>query len=131
MNADGKNVRQITDVGFYPNWSPYGNEIVYCTDNFPTPAERPTLPSELWRVEIIWTKHLITKGDAGQPNWSPNGFRIAFWGLKEGSQRDIWTVSATGGESIPVTYDAATDWNPFWSPDGKFLYFVSNRSWEY
>lgn len=129
MNADGKNVRQITDTGFYPNWSADGKEIVYCTSNFPTPGERPTYPSELWRVEIAsGNKHLITKNDAVQPNWSPNGFRVAFWGLKDGSQRDIWTISADGGEVIPVTDDAATDWNPFWSPDGKFLYFVSNRS---
>lgn len=129
MNTDGKDVKQITDAGFYPNWSSDGKEIVYCLANFPTPGERPVYPSELWRVAIAsGEKHLITKNDAVQPNWSPNGQRIAFWGLKDGSQRDIWTVSANGGESIPVTDDAATDWNPFWSPDGKFLYFVSNRS---
>jgi TolB protein len=26
-----------------------------------------------------------------------------------------------------VTDDAALDWNPVWSPDGRFLYFSSNR----
>jgi Tol biopolymer transport system component len=26
-----------------------------------------------------------------------------------------------------VTNDPATDWNPVWSPDGNYLYFVSDR----
>jgi Tol biopolymer transport system component len=27
-----------------------------------------------------------------------------------------------------VTQDAATDWNPVWSPDGRWLYFASDRA---
>jgi len=27
-----------------------------------------------------------------------------------------------------VTSDSAFDWNPVWSPDGRYLYFASNRS---
>jgi TolB protein len=33
-----------------------------------------------------------------------------------------------GGAAIKVTDDAAVDWNPVWSPDGKHLYFISDRS---
>jgi Tol biopolymer transport system component len=38
-------------------------------------------------------------------------------------------VAARGGAEKPVrvTDDDAVDWNPFWSPDGKFLYFASDR----
>ncbi len=43
-----------------------------------------------------------------EPNWSPHGHRIAFWGFrKEAAQRDIWTVPAEGGEAVPVTEDPA------------------------
>jgi Tol biopolymer transport system component len=28
---------------------------------------------------------------------------------------------------VPVTSDDAIDWNPVWSPDGRYLYFSSNR----
>jgi Tol biopolymer transport system component len=42
-------------------------------------------------------------------------------------QRDIWTVLATGGEPVQVTDDAFIDWNPVWSPEGNFLYFISSR----
>ena len=47
--------------------------------------------------------------------------------MHKGGQRDIWTISASGGEPVPVTNDAALDWNPVWSPEGGYLYFASNR----
>ena len=40
---------------------------------------------------------------------------------------DIYTVPAGGGEPVPVTRGKATDWSPVWSPDGTYLYFVSDR----
>lgn len=36
-------------------------------------------------------------------------------------------MPAGGGEAVAVTNGATTDLNPVWSPDGKFLYFSSNR----
>ena len=61
-------------------------------------------------------------------SWSPSGKRIAYWALQAGSgQRDIWSIPAGGGEAVRVTNDEAVDWNPVWSPDGKYLYFASDR----
>jgi hypothetical protein len=31
-------------------------------------------------------------GDAVQPSWSPHGQRIAYWGIYNGSNREIFTV---------------------------------------
>jgi Tol biopolymer transport system component len=36
-------------------------------------------------------------------------------------------MPAHGGEPVDVTNDEHLDWNPVWSPDGKYLYFVSDR----
>ncbi len=73
-------------------------------------------------------KRLITERDSVQPSWSPSGVRIAYWASTEsGGQRNIWTIPAIGGDAIPVTNDAHVDWNPVWSPDGKYIYFSSDR----
>jgi len=63
-----------------------------------------------------------------QPNWSPHGYRIAYQGRRNLAQRDIWTIPVGGGEPVEVTNDPAMDWDPVWSPDGKYLYFVSDRA---
>ncbi len=41
---------------------------------------------------------------------------------------DIATIPRDGGEPLVITKDASTNWNPVWSPDGKYLYFASDRS---
>jgi Tol biopolymer transport system component len=41
--------------------------------------------------------------------------------------RDVATISASGEQRKTITSDSAVDWDPAWSPDGKFLYFSSDR----
>jgi Tol biopolymer transport system component len=73
-------------------------------------------------------KRTLTERDAMQPAWSPHGRRVAFWFMPPNSgRRDVATVPAAGGEAVVVTKDATTNWNPVWSPDGRFLYFASDR----
>ncbi len=128
MGYTGESVLRLTDVGYNPVWSSDGKEIFFATEGVAQPERLPKV-SELWSVEIAsGKKRLISKGDALQPNGSPHGNRIAFWGYtKENAQADIFTIPADGGESIAVTNDAAVDWNPVWSPDGEYLYFISDR----
>lgn len=129
MDADGENVKRLTNFGFYPSWSPDGKAIVFCTEDFEDPMNRGVV-SYLWTVNITdgERRKLTDTQDAIQPNWSPNGARIAFWGYHAGSaQRDLWTISAGGDALVEVTNDTAVDWNPVWSPDGKYLYFASDR----
>jgi eukaryotic-like serine/threonine-protein kinase len=119
----------LTDAGFDPVWSPDGRSIAVADEAVEDPLSRDTV-SQLWLLDAeTGERRLLTKGDAVQPSWSPSGRRIAYWGLPAGSgQRDLWTVVAGGGEKpVRVTDDDAVDWNPFWSPDGKFLYFASDR----
>jgi eukaryotic-like serine/threonine-protein kinase len=129
MDADGGNLRRLTNEGFNPAWSPDGREIVYATAPANSPHARNNARSQLKAVNVeTRERRLIDIGsgkDAVQPSWSPNGARIAYWGLRD-TDRDIWTVPAGGGEPALVTNDEATDWNPVWSPDGKYLYFASD-----
>lgn len=132
MGATGESVRRLSDFGFNPAWSPDGKEIVFGTAVAWDPAARIALESQLWVVNASsGEKRILTKPavalDAVQPNWSPHGYRIAYWAV-HGGQRDIWTVSADGTHPVAVTQDAALDWSPVWSPDGSRLYFASDRA---
>jgi eukaryotic-like serine/threonine-protein kinase len=132
MSATGENVRRLTSFGSDPAWSPDGREVLYSTETVARPYGRQGT-SELWAVEIGSGKtRKIFAEDAIQPSVSPHSLRIAYWALPPGgSQRDIWTIPykglAQGERPVPVTQDAAVDWNPVWSPDGQSLYFLSNR----
>jgi len=132
MGATGENVRRLSDFGFNPAWSPDEKEIAVSTEGIADPYSR-TGVADLWAIQVATgQKRAVVRGfDCAQPNWSPHGDRIACWGLRANAgQRDIWTVPARGETTtagVDVTNDAATDWNPFWSPDGRFLYFASDR----
>ena len=133
MGATGENVRKLTSQGNDPAWTPDGKSLVYTTEIGWSPYGR-SITSELWTVDVSTgaTKRLFA-GDAVQARVSPHGLRVAYWGLPyHGSQRDIWTVPlgglAAGETPLAVTNDPAVDWNPVWSPDGKFLWFLSNRN---
>jgi Tol biopolymer transport system component len=126
MGATGESPKRIATEGAHPSWSPDDRKIVYSTERVTDPFSRQTVAS-LWVVEVATgEKKRIYEGDAVQPVWSPSGKRIAFWSADQG-QRDVRTIPAEGGSFTPVTGDAAADWDPFWAPDGSWLYFLSDR----
>jgi serine/threonine protein kinase/Tol biopolymer transport system component len=129
MGTTGGTVRRLTDSGYNPAWSPDGTRIAFATESVAGPLQR-RLDSQLWVVAAAGGKpQLVGRDDAVQPNWSPHGQRIAYWGLPAGSSRRVlWTVPADGGTPVPATHDEHINWNPVWSPDGRYLYYVSNRS---
>jgi len=129
MGATGESARRMSDFGYNPAWSPDGEKIVVATEVINRPLTRPT-KSQIWTLAIATgEKRMITAGDALQPAWSPHGYRIAYWTRPDisGQGEDIWTIPAEGGEARKVTSGAGTNWNPVWSPDGRYLYFCSNR----
>ena len=56
------------------------------------------------------------------PAISPDGSRIAFT-----YTGNIYVVPAAGGEARCIVSDAAYDYTPVWSPDGKTLAYASDR----
>ncbi|HEX6284601.1 MAG TPA: protein kinase, partial [Pyrinomonadaceae bacterium] len=130
MEATGENVKPVTPRCHHPSWSPDGTEIVCSTAGRSMPATRNQHNSALWIVNVdTGAKRLLCENDAIQPSWSPHGARIAFWFMPPGAGRsDIATISKDGGPIEVITKEASTNWNPVWSPDGKFLYFASDRS---
>ena len=137
MGATGENVSRLSFQGFHPSWSPGDMEIAASTVDFQDPEALESDASRLIVVDVATgrTRMVAEAFDVHQPDWSPHGSRIAYWGRPReagqranSGQRDLWTVPATsGGQPVRVTNDAFTDWNPVWSPDGRWLYFSSNR----
>jgi len=60
---------------------------------------------------------------ASNPAMSPDGMMLAFtW------RNDIWTASIEGGAAIRLTTNPARDSQPHFSPDGKRIAFISDRT---
>jgi eukaryotic-like serine/threonine-protein kinase len=58
---------------------------------------------------------------------SPDGRRIAM-GLREsGLAPDVWILDLTRGSLSPLTHGPASNFDPIWSPDGKRIFYVSER----
>ncbi len=70
--------------------------------------------------------------DVSQPKISPDGQWIAYAVrtrmLKEDkNEQRLWMISTHGGDAIPMTAEGLSSGHPRWSPDGKYLSFLSAR----
>ncbi len=80
--------------------------------------KRNITEKDLW--EFVWI---------GDPQVSPDGFRVAFVCVtvnekKEGYNTSIWSVPTAGGEDPHQLTKGDHDSTPRWSPDGKYLLFL-------
>ncbi len=135
MGATGESVRPVADEGFAPTWSPDGSSLVYATLDAPDPYHLGGA-GDVVAVDVkSGKKRVLVHGEASEaifeaPVWSPNGRRIAAFGLLgTGSQRDIFTIDPADAKGAPVrlTNDKPLDWAPVWAPDGRSIYFGSDR----
>jgi Tol biopolymer transport system component len=125
MGRTGEAARRITRMGFNPSWSPDGTQLAFGTEDVQLYPQNLG-SGELWKVTVNTGETRRLLDHAALPSWSPHNHRIAFTSLR--SQGGVWTIPVGGGPATPVTRDPARDWNPIWSPDGKYLYFVSDYS---
>ncbi|MBP9144658.1 MAG: serine/threonine-protein kinase [Thermoanaerobaculia bacterium] len=133
MGATGEASRRVTELGYAPAWSPDAAELAVVTERTGAPTSRNSV-SELWVVKVeTGARRRVSELDAMAPTWSPDGRRIAFWGLRDETfQRDLWSVAADGSpgakeSALSLVDDPAIDWAPVYSHDGRWLYFASTR----
>ena len=84
--------------------------------------------THLWRADLRDSKtppvRLIASTRAEQqPDYSPDGGRIAFISTRSGAS-EVWTAGSDGSNPVQITTQAAIPTAPRWSPDGRRLAFA-------
>jgi len=64
--------------------------------------------------------------DDRDPDWSPNGSKIAFGSDRDGNH-EIYVMNANGSVPTRLTTSPGTDSHPTWSPDGSKIAFRTFR----
>jgi eukaryotic-like serine/threonine-protein kinase len=128
MGRTGEAVRRVTRTGFNPSWSPDGKQIAFTTEDIDINPQNGRGPSELFVVNVDTAQQKTLNVRAAiLAHWSPHGGRIAYSIRSPIGNEEIWTVPVAGGEPALVISGSGAYWNPSWSPDGRFIYFSSDR----
>ena len=136
MNADGQDIRRLTDsdigsfVSSFPSWSPNGQRIAFHA------YRDKNHDIYVMNADGSEQKRLTNNRPYNDhPFWSPDGKKIAFIAVRDGNaaqltpdqRREIYVMNADGSEQNNLTNNPGFDANFSWSPDGKKIAFVSLR----
>jgi tricorn protease len=117
----GRRITTDGDVWRYPPvWSPDGRKLAFAD-------KRVRLRyAELDSGRIVDVDH-ATYDDLTQYVWSPDSAWIAYTKTNATRLSSIWAYSLARGRTYQLTGDSASENNPAFDPEGRYLYFLSNR----
>lgn len=135
-NVDGTNLSQVTNVdagACQPAWSPDGLQIVFispCRVRVDSPYQSYT-DTSLFLIQADGTglKQLTNVPGADfEPDWSPDGKRIAFTSIRDGNKQ-VYLLDVDSQAVIRLTEPDVNVENsqPAWSPDGEKIAYMVER----
>jgi TolB protein len=115
-----------------PAWSPDGSQIAFVSNR----GADVGLQIYLMTADGSNQKRLgeVQPGDNTHPSWSPDGSQIVFQSKRDinsdpgDDNWDLYVMSSDGSKSRPIANSPADDTEPRWSPDGRKIAFLSERS---
>jgi hypothetical protein len=114
-----------------PAVSPDGRRIVFTRNRAGTrtihigdfdPSQLDGIANAKQLVETPFLEQSFT------PRWSPDGTHVVYSVWKRGGYRDIRYVDVRDGSYQDLTADRAVDGGPSFSPDGRWIFFHSDRT---
>ena len=128
--ARGGQTRLGTDgYNGVPLWTPDGVRVTFTAstggpnDLFWQVADGSRPPE---RLTTTTTQEVLVREPG---SWSPDGRVLAFVQINPGTGRDIWTLTVgEAGGPQPLIHTAAAELYPEFSPDGRWLAYVSTDS---
>jgi len=103
-----------------PSWSPDGRSIAYCSNK----TGRPQI--YLMNADGTGERRLTMRGSYNtSPRFGPTGL-VAFAGMDD-FVSDLFTVDMSGNINR-LTQQQGSNKDPAWSPDGRWLVFLSDRA---
>ncbi|MCE9668860.1 tolB protein precursor protein [Myxococcus stipitatus] len=126
--ADGSEERRITTFhreDRSPQWSPDGRWLLFVSDREDRERLFLVRPDG---SDLRAASAQSFAGDEREGTFSPDGQRLAYVSRSPDGLSRIWSVPVEGGAPVALTDGAHRDDMPAWSPDGKYLAFVSERA---
>ena len=127
MNADGNNQQEIISNGEnswqvhgHGEWSPDSSRILMFAGTGGTIVVHTDASGN--DIQLVQT---MGQWNAIDPSWSPDGQSVVYI-----YQGEVWKVPKipNGSSPIRLTNDSLTDYDPYFSPDGMKIAFLTTTS---